>query len=133
MVKEECMRTKADFRALRERCGLSITDIADALGVQTRSVRRWETPGYPEPPEDAWRALDDFEGMLAHKVAENVAAIQESGGDTATLPYWRTQEDYDREGPGDGPFGIANRAAIETATWLEERHVIVSFSYVDDE
>lgn len=37
-----------------------------------------------------------------------------------------------REGSEDGPFGIVNRAAIETAMWLEERHVNVSFAYVDE-
>ena len=35
-------RSKADFKCLRERVGLSQQDVASALGVNIRSVKRWE-------------------------------------------------------------------------------------------
>ncbi len=36
-------RTKADFAALRETVGLTQANLADDLGVQARSVRRWSS------------------------------------------------------------------------------------------
>ena len=37
----------AEFRAMREQVGLSQADVADTLGVNVRSVKRWEDPEYP--------------------------------------------------------------------------------------
>ena len=39
-------RSKADFKALRERVGLSQQDVADAANVTRTSVKRWERPGF---------------------------------------------------------------------------------------
>lgn len=49
------MRSKAEFRALRESVGMSQAGVARALGMTVRSVRRWETlePGYHGAPDDA--------------------------------------------------------------------------------
>lgn len=66
-----------------------------------------------------------------HKVAENVAAIQASGSDTTILPYWRTQEDYDRRNGGTGHSKSRTRRNRD-GNGLEERHVNVSFAYVDE-
>ena len=55
------IRTKADFRALREELGLSQTDLGLALGVKTLTVKRWEKDG-PEGflvPDDAWDSIDE--------------------------------------------------------------------------
>lgn len=53
------MRTfesKADFRAARERCGISQQMLASKAGVKVLSVKRWEKPGEAEAPADvqAW-------------------------------------------------------------------------------
>jgi DNA-binding transcriptional regulator YiaG len=40
-------RTKAEFRAIRETVGMTQGMLADALGVEQRSVRRWESPTVP--------------------------------------------------------------------------------------
>ena len=37
-------RTKADFKALRERVGLSQHDVADAIMVSIKTIKRWENP-----------------------------------------------------------------------------------------
>ena len=41
------MRTKAEFRAIREQLGMSQSVLADMMDVQDRSVRRWESPEAP--------------------------------------------------------------------------------------
>ena len=38
-------RGKADFAALRETVGLTQAALAEELGVNPRSVKRWEQPG----------------------------------------------------------------------------------------
>ena len=55
------IRTKADFRALREELGLSQTDLGRALGVKTLTVKRWEKDG-PDGflvPDDVWDSIDE--------------------------------------------------------------------------
>ena len=53
-------RTKSEFRALRERVGLTRDTLAELLGVTVRSVRYWESlDSLRYPPEDAWHVLDD--------------------------------------------------------------------------
>ena len=43
---------KAEFRAMREMVGMTQATLADALGVEVRSVKRWESPSAPQvPPE----------------------------------------------------------------------------------
>lgn len=53
-------QTKIQFRALRECVGLSLTDMAERLQVNVRSVKRWESLKYPDykPPKDAWKLLE---------------------------------------------------------------------------
>ena len=55
------MRNKQEFKALREQVGMSQTDLALALGVSERSVKRWESVKYKEynALQDAWDILDD--------------------------------------------------------------------------
>lgn len=96
------MRTKAEFRALREMAGITQQHLADELGVQVRSVKRWESPDAPQhAPQDAWDVLDEAlreqqEAILAalsivdemtEKLGEAPRAIR--------LPYWASQEHYD--------------------------------------
>lgn len=55
------MRTKAELRATRERVGLTQAKLAEAVGVQVRSVKRWESPDAPQQaPEDVWLYLGDL-------------------------------------------------------------------------
>lgn len=96
------MRSKAEFRATREMLGITQQRLADELGVRTMSVKRWESPRYPQQaPDDAWALLDDLMAIQDEAVAsalEVVRSMEKSQGHgpvEVKLPYWSSQRDYD--------------------------------------
>ena len=130
-------RTKADFAALRETVGLTQANLADDLGVQARSVRRWEQPGQEgyEPPADAWDMLDsyaDLQRQMVDHARETVMRTGEGAGhqpDEVVLTYYRSQEQYDELGRDEGWYGVANANARAVAAELARYGLSVRFSY----
>lgn len=130
-------RTKADFAALRESVGLTQANLADDLGVQARSVRRWEQPGQEgyEPPEDAWDMLDsyaDLQRQMVDHARETVMRTGEEAGhqpDEVVLTYYRSQEQYDELGRDEGWYGVANANARAVAAELARYGFSVRFAY----
>ena len=129
----------AEFRALREQVGLSQQDVADALNVHVRSVKRWEDPEYPfEIPDDAWDVLDAAYDLQHRQVeyavdkAVHAAEVTRHRGElpSVRISYWRTQADYDAVHPTDsGPYGQANAASRAVAEKLRGLGFEVSFVY----
>lgn len=131
------MRTKAGFKALRDALGLSQQDVADACGVRLTTVKRWERPGFPEPPEDAWEYLggeserhDDMVEFSISKVHELVDVY--GAGFVVSMTYYRDQSQYDALGRDSGTFAFANSVAREVALRLADEGVEVEFRYPDD-
>ena len=128
--------TKADFRAMREECGLIQQDVADALGVRALTVKRWERPGFPEPPDDAWAYLNSMRDRMvemAEFAADKAVELRdETGAGAIALTYFRDQQQYDASGRDDGPVGFANAVARLTASYLEVEGFDVEFRYPDD-
>lgn len=130
-------RTKADFAALRETVGLTQANLADDLGVQARSVRRWEQPGQEgyEPPADAWGMLDsyaDLQRQMVDHARETVMRTGEEAGrqpDEVVLTYYRSQEQYDELGRDEGWYGVANANARAVAAELARYGFKVRFAY----
>lgn len=130
-------RTKADFAALRETVGLTQANLADDLGVQARSVRRWEQPGREgyEPPADAWDMLDsyaDLQRQMVGHARETVMRTGEEAGrqpDEVVLTYYRSQEQYDELGRDEGWYGVANANARAVAAELARYGLSVRFAY----
>lgn len=129
-------KTTANFRALREMCGVTQQQAADALGVRVLTVKRWEKGETPIP--------DDAMGWLMECVAEHDAGVSESlGRILAALPaggevcmtYYRTQEQADAEAYPEqaGPYGFLNSITRSTAERLVAMGHRVSFSYPDEE
>lgn len=92
--------TKAAFRSMREACGASQAALAEALDVNPRTVKRWETPGQPEPPRDAWQLVrswhaDAVSGAQWHM--RQAEALREECHEAYTLVIYRNQEEFDRE------------------------------------
>lgn len=130
-------RTKADFAALRETVGLTQANLADDLGVNPRSVRRWEQPGQEgyEPPAEAWEVLDryaDLQRRMVDHARETVMRAGDGAGrqpDEVVLTYYRFQEQYDDLGRDAGWYGVANANARAVAAELAHYGVRACFRY----
>lgn len=128
--KVEAEISAAQFRATREMLGLSQQDVADAVEVDRRSVKRWESGEYPVP-DDVAEWLMEGKASADYTVRNVVKDILSSEFPPATvsLTYYRTQEEYDEHGRDDGPFGISNANARRVADALEAEGIACKFCY----
>ena len=101
IARHDHPRTKAEFRAMRETLGITQQRLADDLGVKVLSVKRWESPRYPQQaPSDAWSLLDDLMAVQDSAVEAAVAQVRsvelERDGHPreVLIPYWSSQDDY---------------------------------------
>ena len=131
--------TKADFKALRETVGLSQQDLADALDVDVRSVKRWEAPGDDrQPVAAAWCLLERYHALHARAVEVAVEQVERVIAEAGHAPqairmtYWRSQDEYDAHGRDYGPYGVANANARAAAEALRPYGVDVEFAYWDE-
>ena len=129
-------RSKASFKALRERVGLSQQDVSNAIGVNYKTEKRWENPNFKYgAPEDAWEYLEKVAetqkqqvsyclGVIAHKV-------EEYGQEPVCVPitYYRDQKMYDEYGRDEGPYGWPNAVSRMVAYELERRGIEYEFRY----
>ena len=129
--------TPATYRALRESIGLTQGDVAKALGVSLRTVKRWEHPDWQEPPEDARAWLldmhDRHDAAVDAMVDEAMALVREHGPEVVSITYYREQSQYDALGRDDGPYGFVNSIAREVALDLNGEGIETEFRYPDDE
>lgn len=131
-------RTKAEFRAVRETVGMTQAALARELGVEVRSVKRWESAAYPGygAPQDAWDVLDEALAMQRRVVAYALGKVDEVAqqrGDWpghVTLPYWTGQADYDARHcePDGGDWRMANANSRLVAFALHERGIPVEWA-----
>ena len=130
------MSAKAEFRALREACGLTQQNVADAVGVRVTAVKRWERPGWPDPPKDVREYLegerDRMADMASFSVDKAIELRDGTGAERVALSYFRDQEHYDATGRDPGSYGFANAAARLAAMHLEAEGVEVEFVYPEE-
>lgn len=132
-------RGKADFKAQRERLGLTQQDVADALKINIKTVKNWENPRQTRYriSDDAWKYLDRALEAQLQQVAYARAVVEKQieafGGEPVVVPitYYRDQDSYDRFGRDTGPFGQANANARAVACELERMGIEVEFRYPD--
>lgn len=123
------MRIKAELRALRESAGITQSSFARELGVEVRSVKRWENPDEPQvAPQDAWDIVDI--AMDNQRLFVGIVAQSMEGATEATLPYWRSQDQYEEHG-GDlylkwaEDFREANASLRALGAVLRSKGIIV--------
>ena len=132
------IRSKANFRAARESVGLTQAALASELGVQVRSVKRWESPEAPQrPPADAWRILQDAYDAQWEAVEAAVAKAEqiraERGEHAAVrIRYWPDAESYLEKSTDSalsvaGDWRMANANARAAALVLQGRGFAVEF------
>lgn len=125
-------KTHAGFRALRESLGLSLADVAEAMGVRERSVRRWEACGDNYPPEDAWEWLEGMQRRFEEGVSHALSVVERSGAGRASITYYRSQEEYDAMGRDEGPYGFTNAISREVALTLQAEGIEVALMFPEE-
>ena len=108
------MRSREEFRALRETVGMSRAHLASILDVQERAVKRWETPndgGYYIAPDDAWVVLDNarqaqFEILESWRYIGNTIE-QFPIDEPITLPYYLTAQQFKDDYPDKDSRGMS--------------------------
>lgn len=128
------IRTKADFRAMRESLGMTQQDVADEAGVAVRTVKRWESPDGQDAPEDVLAYLVACRTAMDADVALYLDVVHKEAdkGATVMVPYYRTQEDLDAVQIAQGadmPVGYVNALSRKIAERLESEGYDVVFEY----
>lgn len=125
------MHSKAWFRATREMCGLSQQDVADALGVTVKSVKRWENPdltGY-SIPEEALDWMSFEEASFSDAIHAAFDDLDASGMKSVTLTYYRDQAQHDANTDDGERFGVANAVSRAVAAELMAEGIEVRWAY----
>lgn len=106
----------ATARTIRETCGLTYRDIADALDVNIRTVQRWEGIAYSaDIPDDAAAYYVGCLTWLTRTVSDAVGyalAMADTYGEPETVDLSRyvTQDSAERDG---FPYPIGLHAAAQ--------------------
>lgn len=129
-------RTKVNFMYMREACGITQSQAADALGVSKDTLRKWEKPSGNEPPEDAWEYIEKSYEMHLWSVGAAVDAFldahEDLGAGTASFTYYRNQKQYDDMGRDAGYFTQANANARAAAERIIGMGFDVEFRYPEN-
>lgn len=130
---------KAQFRAIRERCGISQQMLASKAGVKVLSVKRWEKPGEAGAPADVCAWLGHMLNLHIQAVESALDAVdemEELNGNPPShvdLLYYRSQAHYDRFGRDKGNFSVVNARTREIAAILEAQGIEARFRYPEDD
>lgn len=134
------MSTKAEFKATRERVGMTQAHLAQLMDVSQRSVRYWEDPTQPRrmPPTEAWEIVQDALAQQRRVMGFALAKVDEITQDMGQapnciqLPYWKSQADYlthstDAASGVVGEYHMANANNLAIAIILEHQGVNVEW------
>lgn len=117
--------TAAEFKTVRESLGLSADWIAERVGVQVRTVRRWED-GTSPIPEDAWVALVRLEQLVDAAVDNLLDEFGVDDPDDLDEPVVVRVPRVDVDSP-DGLPASVHRAVAARLRWELPGRVILEF------
>lgn len=114
------MRTKAEFRALRQMVGYTQSQIAHMLNIDGSTVRRWERADMEwQPTKEAWKLLDDARSRQVTTLKKAYSILKDSGTKNVILPIYRTAEEYALTHPGNGQeFSRVNANNLQLASFV---------------
>ena len=130
--------TKAEFRAVRERVGLTQKMLADQLGNTIDMVKKWENHKYSNPPQDAItlleKALDSHQRIVNEAIRhiQATTSVHEGKPQGVDLIYYRSQAQYDEHGRDKGNYSVINARTREIAMILEHDGYLVCLQYPED-
>lgn len=125
-------KTKAAYKALREHTGVSHANLGRMLGVNERTVKRWEDGRYGNPPDDAWDILLELRDRQLDMIDFAIQKATDSGVEIVSINYYRTQAQFEAFGRDEGDYRMANANARAVATALEAMGFEVEYSYPDE-
>jgi transcriptional regulator with XRE-family HTH domain len=104
---------KAEFRILRELVGASQELVAAELGVDKRTIKRWESPATDwEPRQFAWDWLEEARMRQLDVVASALEAADLQPDAPVALTYWANAAEYEAAHPRQGGYwSMANANA----------------------
>lgn len=120
----------ATLRTYRRLLGYDINDYAEELGINRRTVTRWETGDWPVPDDVALRVRDDLSELRA--VADELRDSVPKGADEAEFVRYRRSEDIAAVTKSTTSAEIYNAAAGLAALGLEAQGCIVSLEWASD-
>ena len=135
---QHLFNTAANFRALREICGVTQQQAADAMGVRVMTVKRWEKGETPLPDDAlAWMRECATEHTLGVRTELGEIMAKAEPGEAICLTYYRTQEQAGLEaelrGAEAGPYQFINAVYRSVGERLTDMGYLVSFKYPDEE
>lgn len=120
----------ATLRTYRRLLGYDINDYAEELGINRRTVTRWETGDWPVPDDVAERVRDDLSELRA--VADELRNSVPEGAAEAEFVRYRRSEDIADVTTSTKSAEIYNAAAGLAALGLEAQGCIVSLEWEAD-
>lgn len=127
--------SRAQFRAIRTRVGLSQRDLAQNISVSLETVKKWEKPGNFPPSEAAWNYLESMFALHVQAVQAAVDAAKEQEKalghrpEFIQLTLFRSRAEYNEFGRDAGNVHLVNARTIEIAAILEHEGYEVRFVY----
>lgn len=120
----------ATLRTYRRLLGYDINDYAEKLGVNRRSITRWETGDWPVPEDVATQVRSEL-GELKAASDELLASVPKKAS-TAEFTRYRRDSDIAGITESTNSHVIFNTAAGLAALDLETRGRSVSLEWVAD-
>lgn len=120
----------ATLRTYRQLLGYDINGYSEKLGINRRTVTRWETGDWPVPDDVAVRVREDLADLRA--VVDELRGSVPEGTEEAEFIRYRRSEDIVLVTKNTTSAEIYNAAAGLAALDLEAQGCSVSLEWVSD-